>query len=176
MKVRHIRLVVTGMLLVAVVLVSGCAKKKPPEPTQAPPVPGETTTPAPAPTPAPPVETPPAPPGVTDAEFSPAFFDVDQSSLNEQGRSALDKNAKILRDHPDAKVEIEGHCDERGTVEYNQALGQRRAEAARDYLVAQGVTADRMTVISYGKDRPFSEGHDEGAWAQNRRAHFRVRS
>jgi len=113
---------------------------------------------------------------VTDGEFSPAFFDVDQSTLNEQGRSALDKNAKLLRDHPDAKVEIEGHCDERGTVEYNQALGQRRAEAARDYLVAQGVTADRLTVISYGKDRPFAEGHDESAWSQNRRAHFRVRS
>jgi peptidoglycan-associated lipoprotein len=176
MKVRRIRLVVTGLLLVAVALVSGCAKKKPPEPTQAPPVPAETTTPAPAPTPAPPAETPPTPPGVSDGEFSPAFFDVDQSSLNEQGRVALDKNAKLLRDHPDAKVEIEGHCDERGTVEYNQALGQRRAEAARDYLVAQGVTADRLTVISYGKDRPFSEGHDEGAWSQNRRAHFRVRS
>ena len=175
MNARHMRLIATALLLVAVVVVGGCAKKKPPEPAPAPPV-TETTPPAPAPTPAPPTETPPAPPGVTDSEFSPAFFDVDQSTLNEQARSALDKNAKIMRDHPDAKIEIEGHCDERGTIEYNQALGQRRAEAARDYLVAQGVTGDRVTIISYGKDRPFSEGHDEGAWSQNRRAHFRVRS
>lgn len=176
MKAPSMRLFVTGLLLVTVALVAGCAKKKAPEPTTPPPVPTETNTSTPAPTPAPPAETPPPGPSLTDAELAPAFFDLDQSSLNESARGVLDKNAKLLRDHADVRVEIEGHCDERGTVEYNQALGQRRAEAARDYLVAQGVSTDRLTVISYGKERPFSDGHDESAWSQNRRAHFRVRS
>jgi peptidoglycan-associated lipoprotein len=170
------RLFVTGLLLVTVALVSGCAKKQAPQPTTPPPATETPTSATPDPTPAPPAETPPSPPSITDGELSPAFFDLDQSSLNEQGRGALDKNAKLLRDHPDVRVEIEGHCDERGTVEYNQALGQRRAEAARDYMVAQGISGDRLTVISYGKERPFADGHDESAWAQNRRAHFRVRS
>jgi peptidoglycan-associated lipoprotein len=176
MNARRTRLIVTSLLLVAVALVAGCAKKKPPEPAAPPPAQEAPPTPAPTPTPAPPVETAPTPPSVTDAELSPAFFELDQATLNETARAALDKDAKLLRDHADVQVEIEGHCDERGTVEYNQALGQRRAEAARDYLVAQGVSADRVSVISYGKERPFADGHDESAWSQNRRAHFRVRT
>ena len=72
-------------------------------------------------------------------------------------------------------ITLEGHCDERGTVEYNQALGEKRANAARDYLVNAGVSAARVQTLSYGKERPFAEGHDESAWAQNRRAHFVLR-
>ena len=175
MNTRQLRLFVTAALLVAVPLVAGCARRRPPEPAPAPP--SETApTPAPVPTPPAPTEAP-APTGttVTESDFRPVFFDLDQSALTESARAALDHNARVLRENAAARVEIEGHCDERGTVEYNQALGQRRAEAARDYLAAQGVSADRMTVISYGKERPFAEGHDESAWAQNRRAHFRVR-
>ena len=77
-----------------------------------------------------------------------------------------------MRDNATAKIVLEGHCDERGTVEYNQALGERRADAVRDYLVGAGITTNRIQVISYGSERPFDPGHDEAAWAKNRRAHF----
>jgi peptidoglycan-associated lipoprotein len=176
MKASRVRRITAGLLLAALVLSVGCAKKKAPEPAQPPPAP-TTQTPVPTPAPAPDTTTPPppAPAMVSEADFQPVFFDLDQSTLNETGRSALDADAKVMRDHPTAHVVIEGHCDERGTVEYNQALGERRAAAARDYLVAAGITVDRLEMISYGKERPFSDGHDETAWAQNRRAHFRVR-
>jgi len=163
-------------MLAALVLSVGCAKKKAPEPTTPPPAP---TNQNPVPTPAPAPDTTsqaPTPATVSEADFQPVFFDLDQSTLNERGRVALDADAKVLRDNPTAHVVIEGHCDERGTVEYNQALGERRAAAARDYLIAAGIAADRLEVISYGKERPFSEAHDESGWSQNRRAQFRVRS
>jgi peptidoglycan-associated lipoprotein len=175
MKAPRVRLIATSLLVVACVCAVGCARKKAPEPAAPPPATTPSTPPTPTPTPTPEAP-PPAPTAVTESDFQPAFFDVDQSVLTERARAALDQNAKTLRDHASIKVEIEGHCDERGTVEYNQALGQRRAEAARDYLVAAGISGDRITVISYGKERPFDEGHDESAWSQNRRAHFRVRS
>jgi peptidoglycan-associated lipoprotein len=155
----------------------GCAKKKAPTPATPPPAPAAAPAPTPAPeTPPPapaPVETP-KPPAVQEGDFQPAFFDFDASTLRDDARAALDNDAKLLRQDPMLKIVIEGHCDERGTVEYNQALGERRANSAKDYLVAQGIDAGRMTVISYGKERPFAEGHDESAWQQNRRAHFRV--
>ncbi|TMQ62684.1 MAG: peptidoglycan-associated lipoprotein Pal, partial [Candidatus Eisenbacteria bacterium] len=148
---------------------------KAPEPSTPPPVPQATETPqTPPPAPAP-AETAPAPaPGSSD--FQPVFFDFDSYTLRDDGRSALDQNAKLLRDNPSLAITIEGHCDERGTAEYNQALGERRAQAARDYLAAAGIAASRMQVISYGKERPFDPGHDEAAWQKNRRAHFVVRS
>jgi peptidoglycan-associated lipoprotein len=153
----------------------GCAKKKPPEPAPAPPQPTETApTPTPTPTPEPPAPAPPTP-SVRSEDFAPAFFDLDSYSLRDDARSALDGNARLMRSNPTIQVTIEGHCDERGTVEYNQALGERRALAARDYMVSQGVEGNRMQVISYGKERPFSTGADETAWSQNRRAHFVVR-
>jgi peptidoglycan-associated lipoprotein len=108
--------------------------------------------------------------------MQPVFFDYDSESLNGAGRSTLDANAKLLRDNPDAQITIEGHCDERGTVEYNLALGERRAQAARAYLVSAGINASRIQVISYGKERPFDTGHNESAWGKNRRAHFVLRS
>jgi len=162
-------------VLAAVLGVAGCASKKAPEPSTPPPVPQATETPqTPPPAPAP-AETAPAPaPGSSD--FQPVFFDFDSYTLRDDGRSALDQNAKLLRDNPSLAITIEGHCDERGTAEYNQALGERRAQAARDYLAAAGIAASRMQVISYGKERPFDPGHDEAAWQKNRRAHFVVRS
>ena len=81
----------------------------------------------------------------------------------------------MLRDNPTVNITIEGHCDERGTEEYNQSLGERRAQAAQDYLVAAGISASRLQTISYGKDKPFATGHDDASWQQNRRAHFTVR-
>jgi peptidoglycan-associated lipoprotein len=108
----------------------------------------------------------------TKVDFGPAFFDFDSYALRDDARSVLDRDARMLRDNMGTSVTIEGHCDERGTVEYNQALGERRAQAARDYLVSAGIDASRIQIISYGKERPFADGHDESAWQQNRRAHL----
>lgn len=162
------------LLLVGLPLL-GCAKKAP-VPAPPPPIETKETPPTPPPTPAPtPTETAPVPSAVGSSDFSPAFFDLDSYTIRADARTALDKNAKVLRDHADVKITIEGHCDERGTVEYNQALGEKRAMAARDYLVAAGIPASRIDVISYGKERPFATGHDEESWQQNRRANFVVR-
>lgn len=102
------------------------------------------------------------------------FFAFDSSALSSEAKGKLQSNAKQLKDASMVDVTIEGHCDERGTIAYNLALGERRAKAAKDYLVSLGVSASRMTVISYGKERPFDTGHTEAAWAKNRRAHFVV--
>ena len=169
-------LVLLLVAAMAIAALDGCAKKKAPVPATPPPAPVVTTpppAPAPPPTPAPtPVETI-KPPAVQEADLQPAFFDFDASTLREDARAALDADAKLLRSGPSLKVIVEGHCDERGTVEYNQALGEQRANAARDYLVGLGIDAGRMQVLSYGKERPFADSHDESAWQQNRRAHFR---
>jgi peptidoglycan-associated lipoprotein len=100
------------------------------------------------------------------------YFDFDQYNLRDDARRDLDFNAEILKQNPDAVLVIEGHCDERGTNEYNLALGERRAQAAKDYLSRLGVDASRLSIISYGEERPSAMGHDEGAWSQNRRAEF----
>ncbi len=101
-------------------------------------------------------------------------FDYDSHALSDEGRALLAKNAEWLKQHPRARVIVEGHCDERGTVDYNLALGEQRALAARDYLQSLGVAADRMRTASYGKERPVDPGQTEAAWAKNRRAHFSV--
>ena len=100
------------------------------------------------------------------------LFDFDRSILTPEAQERLAKKAKYLKDHPDVKVIIEGHCDERGTNEYNLALGERRAEAAKAFLVDLGIAAFRLTTISYGEERPFVKGRYESAWSLNRRAHF----
>jgi peptidoglycan-associated lipoprotein len=98
------------------------------------------------------------------------FFETDQHDLDSQDRATLDAQAAWLQRYPQVRVTIEGHADERGTRDYNLALGDRRANSAKNYLAARGVSAARMTVISYGKERPEALGSDESAWAQNRRA------
>jgi peptidoglycan-associated lipoprotein len=98
------------------------------------------------------------------------FFELGSSTLTSEGRGTLDKQAAWLAQYPQNRVQVAGNCDERGTTEYNLALGQRRASIARDYLVAKGVNSGRLSVISYGKDRPTALGSDEQAWAQNRNA------
>ena len=104
------------------------------------------------------------------------FFDYDQYLLTEGAQNILQKNAEWLRSHPQARILIEGHCDERGTVEYNLALGERRAQSVKDYLLNLGISSDRISMISYGKEKPFVVSHSEEAWAQNRRAHFLLQS
>lgn len=100
------------------------------------------------------------------------FFDFDRSDLREDARQTLQAKAEALRQFPDVRIRIEGHADERGTVEYNLALGERRADAARAYLIDLGIDSDRMTTISYGEERPAVDGHNEAAWSQNRRDEF----
>jgi peptidoglycan-associated lipoprotein len=101
-------------------------------------------------------------------------FAYDSIELSDNAREILRTNADWLRENPKAKVEIEGHCDSRGTIEYNLALGAKRANAARDYLVSLGVSADRLTTISYGKELQVCQEETESCWADNRRAHFVV--
>ena len=98
------------------------------------------------------------------------FFDTDASTVREDGRQTLNKQAEWLKKYGNYQITIEGHCDERGTREYNLALGERRANAARQYLIAQGIPASRLKTVSYGKERPDPVGSDEAAWARNRRA------
>jgi len=102
-------------------------------------------------------------------------FELDSAALTDEARSTLEKHALWLQGQRDVRVTIEGHCDERGTVEYNLALGEQRARAVREYLASLGVAGARLKVVSYGKERPLDPGSDEAAWARNRRAHFNVR-
>ncbi|HSK78313.1 MAG TPA: peptidoglycan-associated lipoprotein Pal [Thermoanaerobaculia bacterium] len=103
-----------------------------------------------------------------------AYFQYDQANLSAETREQLAKNARFLNQYPQFRVTVEGHCDERGTSEYNLALGERRAFSVRDYLVSLGVSADRLTTISYGKERPVCTEEDESCWKLNRRAHHVV--
>ena len=100
------------------------------------------------------------------------FFDLDKSEISSESRDILTKNAEFLRSYPQVRISLEGHCDERGSTEYNLGLGQRRAEAAKNYMVSLGIAADRIETVSWGKERPFCTQHDESCWHQNRRAHF----
>jgi peptidoglycan-associated lipoprotein len=146
--------------------------------------------PAPAPRPAPPapapepVPVPPEPPREEavsssslddlnrNSPLKPAFFALDSSEIDPAAKSVLDGNAALLRQNSTWIITIEGHCDERGTAEYNLALGERRAGAALAYLVSLGIPASRLKTVSYGKEFPFDPGHDDSSWAKNRRAHF----
>ena len=179
-------------LLIVLALGVACAKKKPPVARPAPPPPVMTADTRPPAPPTPVVEPTPVPPepvisetdlGSRDIDqinknspFQPVFFAFDSSEIEGVGQQALNTNAELLKKYPTWVITIEGHSDERGTAEYNLALGERRAVAARTYLVSLGVPADRLRTVSYGKEFPFDPGHDEGAWAKNRRAQFVVTS
>ena len=124
------------------------------------------------------VATPPPPPPAESIEdlfrknVQDAFFDFDKSDVRSDAREALTKTGQFLRSYSQVRVTIEGHCDERGSTEYNLALGDKRAQAAKQFLISLGVPAERMDTVSYGKERPFCTTHDEDCWQQNRRAHF----
>jgi peptidoglycan-associated lipoprotein len=130
--------------------------------------------PAPAPAEVPVTPPPPPPPAAVPAPspLKDVFFDFDKAGIRNDQKAALNDNVGWLKVNTGAKLLIEGHTDERGTAEYNLALGERRAKAVKDYLVGAGIAADRISTISYGKERPFVLGHDESAWKWNRRAHF----
>ncbi len=126
---------------------------------------------------APPPPPPPAQPTATIDELFrtsviDAFFDYNKSDIRPDARDALARTAEFLRSYPQIKVNIEGHCDERGSTEYNLGLGDRRAQAVKQFLVSLGVAPERMNAVSLGKERPFCTESDEGCWQQNRRGHF----
>lgn len=100
------------------------------------------------------------------------FFDFDSAKLSQKARQTLVKDAAVIKQNPKGSIRIEGNCDERGSDEYNLALGEKRAKEAMEYLVTMGIPADRLSVISYGKEKPANPGHSEAAWAQNRRDEF----
>ncbi len=162
------------LIVVTLGLVAGCSRKKPPETEDR----GRTQ---------PVVDTPDA--GAAERRAAeeaarrarenalasirePIYFDFDQSDLRPEAREVLNRKAEALRSYPDLRIRIEGHCDERGTVEYNLALGERRADAARMYLIDLGIDSDRMNTVSYGEERPAADGHNEAAWQLNRRDEF----
>jgi peptidoglycan-associated lipoprotein len=184
------RMAMLFAVLATTTMFAACHKKTPPVARPTPP-PAATATPtAPARPPAPPepvVEPPIVPPepvrddAISSASLDdlnknsplqPVYFELDSSDLSPAAQKALDANAGLLKKYPTWAVTVEGHCDERGTAEYNLALGERRAVTARAYLVSLGVSADRLRTVSYGKEFPFDAGHDETAFSKNRRAHF----
>lgn len=103
-------------------------------------------------------------------------FDFDKYDIRPGDATILKANAEVIKNYSNLKIQIEGHCDERGTEEYNLALGERRASSTKKYLTSLGITVDRVSTISYGEERPFDTGHNEEAWAKNRRAHFIITS
>jgi len=189
--IRGVR--VFAALVVAVTVsagVSACGKKKP-----APPPPAPAPAPAPPPTATPPPPPPPAPPPApretprtpteeetfasksltdlnNDKPLSDAFFALDSYAVTEEGKAALQKNADWMKRWTSTKILIEGHCDSRGTPEYNLALGERRATAVRTYLANLGIAADRLQIVSKGKEAPFCQEENESCWQENRRGHF----
>jgi peptidoglycan-associated lipoprotein len=184
---QHTAMLAT-VAIVSTLLIGGCAKKVPPV---AKPVPAGTTrggTAPPPPSPPEPVAEPTVVPPMPTAEdaigarslddlnrdspLKPVFFELDSADLSGPGQNALQENAGVLKKYGSWQITIEGHCDERGSAEYNLALGERRALAARDYLISLGIPATRVRTVSYGKEFPFDPARNEAAYATNRRAHF----
>ncbi|NIA08898.1 MAG: peptidoglycan-associated lipoprotein Pal [Nitrospiraceae bacterium] len=112
--------------------------------------------------------------GRTDAPMLPVYFDFDHFNIRKDMKARIEGDAEFLLDHPEIRVEIQGNCDERGTNEYNLALGERRTKSARAYLVNMGVNPDRIKAVSFGEERPLDPGHNKAAWAKNRRDDFVV--
>lgn len=169
------RSTLAGLLgLVALAMIS-CTKPPPPEPKPEPPPPKmEEPTP-------PPVEKPQVDEGALRRQriqariaevFKPIYFAYDQSTVSAEGQSTLQEIGALMKEVPEITVRIEGHADERGTNDYNMALGERRAKSVNDYLASYGVQGSRLSTISYGEEKPAMEGHDESAWAKNRRVEF----
>jgi peptidoglycan-associated lipoprotein len=176
-----------ALLTALTVASAACHKNKAPIVRPVPPPPSTTPATRPPEPPEPVAEPPTVPPEPVNEDaiasaslddlnrnspLQPLFFELDSSDVSAAGQKTLNEDAALLKKYPTWTVTIEGHCDERGTAEYNLALGERRAVAARAYLVSLGISADRLRTVSYGKEFPFDPGHDEAAYAKNRRAHF----
>ena len=186
---RQAKTLLVLVLLLTVVVAACKGKAKPPVARPMPPPMSDPGANPPIPPPGPPqpvnepIPVPPMPAEDTigtkslddlnrDSPLRPLFFELDSSDVSSDGQQVLQANAAVLKKYPTMQITIEGHCDERGTAEYNLALGERRALAAKNYLVSLGVGADKVKTVSYGKEFPFDPGHDDAAWLKNRRAHF----
>jgi peptidoglycan-associated lipoprotein len=155
------------LVLSVAMMIASCCEMKTYEPPVEPPV---VEPPPPPPEPEPPP--PPPPPEPEEIYLEPVYFDFNKYTLTPEARNALRANAHMLLKHPDATIRIEGHCDERGTNEYNMKLGENRAEAAMKFLEEQGVDRMRMSYVSFGEERPAVRESNEAAWAKNRRVEF----
>lgn len=180
---RDRRALLPLFLVLALVAFSGACKKKQPqtEPTPPPAEEPERTPPPPPPPPKKEVKEtfePPKEERLTAIDINnrrilqTVYFAFDSAELTPTAQQTLRSNAQWLKSNPGYKIVIQGHCDERGTIEYNLALGERRANAVRDYMTSLGTSRNSMRVVSYGEERPAAPGHDESAWSQNRRAEF----
>ena len=170
---RRLNFLLVLSALTAVILFTACPKPPPPAPPPPPPV---DTTPVQVDTPKPPVEEPKEPPKkiLQESRLKTIYFDTDKSTLRADAKMDLDQNYQLLMEHPDVIILVEGHCDERNTIEYNLALGDRRANAAKDYLIGLGVAPARVQTITYGEERPVDPRSNEEAWQKNRRCEFRI--
>jgi peptidoglycan-associated lipoprotein len=183
------RAVLPIIALVAAIAAAGCGKKVPAAAPAPPPPPPAAPAPPPPPPPPPPprAAAPPAPAALSEEEvfarksldqlnaekpLDDVFFDLDKSDIRADARTALQKNSDYLKKWASVQATVEGHCDARGSSEYNLALGSRRATAVKDYLVSLGVPASRVTIVSKGKEQPFCNEQNESCWGQNRRGHF----
>jgi peptidoglycan-associated lipoprotein len=178
---------VLGLCLILAVVVAGCHKKVPaPAPAPPPPPPTAPVTPPPPPAPPPPAPTP-APRPLTEEEIfnqktveqinaerplDDVYFDLDKSEIREDAKGRLQKDADWMKKWTTTQMSVEGHCDSRGSAEYNLALGSRRANAVKEYLTNLGVSGGRLTVVSKGKEQPVCAEQTESCWQQNRRGHF----
>ncbi len=168
-------MILTGMLTGSWLLFSGCPKKATNVEPQVEEQPRYSAEPAPAPPEEPkPIVREEAAAALAPLVFENVTFDYDRAELTSTARDILAQHAQLLGDNDGVKILIEGHCDERGTIEYNLALGERRADAVMRYLSSLGVERSRLTTISYGKERPLDYGHMENAWSKNRRAEFKI--
>jgi peptidoglycan-associated lipoprotein len=185
---RHAKALLVLVLLMTVAVAACKGKAKPPVARPMPPPATNTSAPPPPPPEPPrpvsepvPVPAMPEPDSITNTSIddlnrnsplTPLFFELDSADVSADGQKVLQANAAVLKKYPTMQITIEGHCDERGTAEYNLALGERRALAAKNYMVSLGIPADKIKTVSYGKEFPFDAGHDDAAWSKNRRAHF----
>ena len=182
MKRHSTPLAALAILAAALLPLAGACKKKPPtttaeaRPQVEAPAPPETRVPPPPPSAPPEVGAEVMTQDISELNkkgyLQDAFFDYDQADLRDDARTALSGNAEWLKKYPSMQILVEGHCDERGTSAYNLALGDRRANGARDYVASLGISAARVRTVSYGKERPFCTESSESCWQQNRRAHF----
>ena len=184
---KRLNVIVTAITFAAI-FAAGCARRSQPVATQAPPPPAVVEAPPAPPPPPEPAPEPPAPTAAPTEEeifarksldelnaekpLGDAFFDFDRASLRESDLNILQVNAQWLNKWTSTRITIEGHCDSRGAAEYNLALGDRRATAVRNYLVSLGVSPDRVTTVSKGKEQPFCREESQSCWQQNRRGHF----